>query len=91
MDTGALPTHELGVGVGVTDTPAVIVNELWDTTKNTLPTAPIRIRAPLVDMFGTVTVAAPSLASLAASTVENVVPPSVDSDLKPGSMVTNPL
>jgi hypothetical protein len=49
-----------------------------DTSKNTFPTPPIRRRAELVVTFGSVTVALPVLGAAAASTVENVAPPSVD-------------
>lgn len=74
--TGAFPTQPVDVGAGVLL--AVIVKLVSDTSKKTLPTAPILIRAVDVGVFGITTSAEPLFAVAPATTVENVVPPSVE-------------
>src|SRR5881227_2564962 len=61
--------------------PAEIVKFASEMSKNTLPTASTLMRAVVVGVFGTKTDSLPSFGVLAASTSENVFPPSVDSDI----------
>jgi hypothetical protein len=78
----------LGVGVGVSTTTFVILKLLSETSKKTLFTASTLILAVLVLTFGIATFALPLLGTDAASTVGNVCPPSVDSEILTFAVLT---
>jgi len=75
VDVGVLTGVEVAVGVGP---PPLIVKFASEISKKILPTACILILAVVEDKLGIVTLWDPSLGVLSASTVGNVVPPSVD-------------
>src|SRR5437868_3791667 len=63
------------------DEPAVIEKFVFDISKKILPTASTLILAVVVGVFGMVSTSVPSFGVLADSTVGNVCPPSVESDI----------
>ena len=70
---------DVAVLVGVL--PSVTVKFVLEISKKILPTASTLMRAVDVGVFGIVTLWLPSLAVLAARTVGNVLPPSVEKEI----------
>jgi len=72
----------VAVGVGVGVGAAVEIKKLEsETSKKIFPRASIFMRAVVVAILGSVTASLPSFAVESASTVGNVMPPSVESDI----------
>jgi hypothetical protein len=63
------------------DEPAVMVKLAFEISKKIFPTASTFILAVVVAVFGMTNASVPSFGVLAASTVGNVCPPSVDKDI----------
>src|SRR5437868_9020434 len=63
------------------DEPAVIVKSAFEISKNIFPTASTFILAVVVGVFGITNASVPSFGVLAANTVGNVWPPSIDKDI----------